>query len=235
MLTDKRFLRAAFAGCVISLTVTFVYTGQRAISARPITESVVRAAASSRLLTFAAALAENEVPAGFVLALSTRPNIDPRDKVISSTVPNRVLPNAVAAFETAHPEYQVQEHNDVLLVEPREQAHCRAAVGRRVEGLRLRGTLHRALNDAFLKINPNHPTTPPGILGGPAPWPEIDVTFSGGSVADLLSAISKAVPGFVWVVREVASQTASDRACHFEYFYHQGRLATGWEVPHRRP
>ena len=109
-------------------------------------QSDVTAAGSSQLLTFAAALAESEVPAGFILASGARAGIEPRKKQMASEIPDRLLPDAAITFEAAHPGYRVRERADVLAVEPRAQTVCRAAVSQRIRPLSVNGSLPRALN-----------------------------------------------------------------------------------------
>ena len=118
-----------------------------------------------------------------------------------------------------------------MIVEPSDKTVCAAALRRVIPAFRITGRLHRALNDAFRRFHPRHPSAPPGLVGGPAVWPEVSLDFRGGTLAELLQAFARASPGFVAVVREIKKRSTQTERCQFEYFYLQGRLATGWEIP----
>lgn len=222
--------------CLLSVACGLVLVppaaAQSGVTERPVPSSVITAAASRDVLTLAAALAEAQVPGGFVLAPNERTGIERRDKQIATPWPDRSIAEAVTAFEATHQAYQLRTRGDVVMVEPRRPTLCTTALRRPLGPVSVKGPLFRAVAEAFSKIEPRDTQIPPGIMGGPTIWPEAHVTFPGGTVADFLTAFTREVPGLVWVVREIVNPTTQQPLCQFEYFYLQWRIGTGFNIPH---
>lgn len=216
---------------IVLVAASMPASTQSDISRRPVSAAVVSAANSASVLTLASALADEEVPAGFVLPPGANAGLEGRGAPSARGLQDRLLTDAAAAFRKRNPDYHLREHDEVLAIVPRMPTMCFAALQRKVGAARLSGDLHRGLDSAFRSFNSAHPTAPPGILGAPMVLPQMDVAFRGGSISDLLNAVSKSVPGFVWAVRETENPYTKRATCQFEYLYQQSRLSTGWQIP----
>lgn len=160
---------------------------------------------------FAAALARDKVPAGFVFAAEEskasvswkRPHDD------GPTVP---VQSAVDRFVARHPDYAVRRSEWGIVMEPRSATVCDAALRTLVTDAGIGDPAYVAFWKLARLVNPaDTPTAPPGVVCGggdcnpgvpPAHRARVALTLNGTNLQEALSQVVSQAPGLVWTLRE---------------------------------
>jgi len=217
---------------VAVLTIAVVHQPpSAAVLAGQVPRAVVRAATYGTPADFAAALAEADLSAGFIVE-DDRAKSDGDYSAAPRSSDRSTLGEAIAAFTRYHSGHRVTQRDDVLIVETERPTICHDALTRPVTNVRLEGTLHHVLDGAFRAGNPAHPPFPPGLLGGPAlELPRVQVAIASGPFRDVLNVLAGQVRGFVWVMHLPRPTETGERRCGFDYYYRGTGFSTGWRLP----
>lgn len=202
------------------------------VPSRRVSPLTIAAAELPQAERFAAALALEKVPAGFVFGANEPkggPMRDPRSQE-GVAVP---LQRAVDRFLATHPGYTVGRSDWGVLIQPRAQTICDTALRTAVTGPAITDPVYVAFWKLALLVNPaDTPSVPPGVVCGggdcdsglpPAHRLRVMVTLNGGTLQDAFSQLAAQAPGLVWTLRERRREPNEpaempDATCQLGYF-----------------
>jgi hypothetical protein len=160
---------------------------------------------------FAAALALEKVPAGFVFAADEGRASGSR-KRSQDDGPLVPVQSAVDRFLARHENYAVSRSEWGIVIEPRSGTVCGAALRTVVTDAAIGDPAYVAFWKLARLVNPaDTPTAPPGVVCGggecnsgvpQAHRARVALTLNGTSLQEALSQLVSQAPGLVWTLRE---------------------------------
>jgi hypothetical protein len=205
-------------------------------SGRIVAAGTVVAADAPDPLRFAAALAKDGVPAGFVVALP-----DPSEDLSSIEADDPGSPgslnDAVQRFISTHRGYTIRDSDRALIIRPRGPTVCDSALQRSLAGEVITAPAYEIFWRLALITNPNRvPSAPPSVVCGgncdsaSTAHHQVNVTIPlvGVSLEEALSQVVQQAPGLVWVLRETWSEPHREWACGLAYFDGEHHVATSY-------
>jgi hypothetical protein len=240
-LADIKALVALSASVVIATSwalhaQTSGHLGDRKVSA----ESAAAAEARDPL-RFAAALAMDGVPAGFVVGAG------PRQDWLPSNAPEAAAPttlsHALERFLRNHPDYiLLDDALGAVVVRPRQSTICESALRHTLNGSPMIGPAYEVFWRLARLSNPSEvPAAPTGVVCGgncDAGDPVNNRTMvtlapSGMLLQEALSRTVNQAGGLVWVLQEQVSES-NLRTCHFSYFDGKHHMSTSYVLARGR-
>lgn len=206
------------------------------LRARDVTARTVAAAIKPDPLAFAAALAFERVPAGFIITGENGRSDQAAANGQYSEAPVS-LGRAVELFTKTHSAYTVVNQSPwALVVRPKERTLCDMPLRRWIRAPAISGSALEAFWRFSLLVSPETiPQVPPGLVcgGGDCSDRELSsrlrVTIPAGAstLQEGLSQIADQA-GLVWVLQEVVSSVTGEHTCRFSYFDGDSRMETGY-------
>jgi hypothetical protein len=203
---------------------------------RNVAAGTVVAAEAPDPLRFAAALAREGIPAGFVVTLPD--SAEDRSSIEADHPGSPALLNdAVQRFISTHRGYTIRDSDWALIIRPRGPTVCDSALQRSLAGAVITGPAYEILWRLALFTNPKRvPSAPPAVVCGgncdPASQAhhQVNVTIPLGGVRleEALSQVVQQAPGLVWVLRETWSEPHREWACGLGYFDGDHHVATSY-------
>ena len=212
------------------------------VSSLRVSPATVAAAEVPAVERFAAALALENVPAGFVLG-AHEATVGPVAALRPQDGARVPLPSALDRFLATHPGYVVGQSDWGLVIQPRSQTICHAALRTVVTGASIAEPAYAAFWKLARLVNPaDTPNVPPGLVCGggdcnsglpPAHRVHVAVTLNGITLQDALSQVVAQAPGMVWVLRDRRRErddpaVTPEAACQLGYFDRDLYLQTSY-------
>lgn len=235
---NNRTHHAVFAGVVGAAVLAASVAAQQNLNlpAREVTARTAAAAAKPDPLAFAAALASERIPAGFVIVGESTPSYDSAAISQYSMAPVS-LTRAVDFFLKMHPGFTLEDQSAwALVLRSKERSSCDAPLRRSFRAPAISGSGLEAFWRLALLVSPDTiPQAPPGIVCGGGECSDLEpktglpVTIPPGELT-LQDGLSQTAgqAGLVWLLQEVVSPQTGERSCRFSYFAGDSRMETGY-------
>lgn len=225
--------------CLILSCAALTASPRRAIdandSAMLVPSTLLQAAENGTVEQFVSMLAQTRFGVGVILSPidNRRPSawrLPASSVIVRETT---TMGDVLKTFHRAHPEYQMAERDGVILIQPARRSECAALIDRKLDSLFTSGPAFAVAFQAVKAINGDKRNLPPpGLVADDQTYRSV-VTVSAvqTSLADVLSAIVRQVPGLGWAVRELrpVRQTISSAAqCNVVLFSGDSWIDTSW-------
>lgn len=219
---------AILALCATAVSLAQAQPGPN-VPATQVGQAVLTAAGSPGVEPLASALAIARIPAGFV-ALVDGPSTGALP-ASTSQGPPVTLQRAIDQFLQKHAEYTLSQSDWAVVIRPRGQTSCNAALEQVLPDTSISDPAYVAFWKLARIVNPSGtPTVPPSVVcGGGCDASEqrhheshVTLPLIGATLQEALAQLVSQAPGLVWVMRDERRQKqmlgTSERICRLSYF-----------------
>jgi len=230
---DSRLVILGLVGLMSAMAETAAARRQVQGGDLVVSSATAAAAESGDPVAFAAALAKERVPAGFVVSAQEQPSGAP-----APTPGERSLNGALQTFLARRADYRAEQSTWALVVKPRKETVCDAALKRSLAPATFAVPAYEAFWRIAIASNPSGaPSAPPGVVCGggncdqsrrPSHLTTVSLSLSGTTLEDGLSQTVYGAPGLVWLLREQWSDQRKEWTCGLEYFSDEYHVATSY-------
>jgi hypothetical protein len=231
---------------ILWLCATAVPLAQRqpwsTVPATEVGQAVLTAAGTPGVEPMASALATARIPAGFVTSVDDQ-SVGTVTAGTASQGPPVALQEVIEQFLRKHSDYTLGRSDWALVIRPRAQTFCNAAVDRVLLDASISDPAYIAFWKLARIVNPSGtPTGPPSVLrGGGGRYDageqqhydfHVALSLNRATLQEALSQIVSQVPGLVWVMRDERRKQqivgTTERICRLSYFDAKDFLQTSY-------